>query len=258
MEYKLRIHLVPVGFEIDRIVEPLVKYKADKAYLITHSGNDEATPFLNVIERKLKKVSIDFSKIYCNRNDIYDFLKVFKNLINEEKGNLIYINVSSGGKVATIAGVMAAMMFRESNISIEPYYVEPNIYNSKPKQGKKLVPISEGIKDISTFFTFRTPLPDNDLVSVMKFIDSKGEARKKEIINFIFNQKEILENKKYRIIKPDAHEDKSIESSNKSMWVNRNFLDKLQFQWKFIEIDGKGKNSLVKLNKNGDDIVKFL
>jgi len=258
MKNKLRIHLVPVGFEIDRIVEPLVKYKADKAYLITHSGDDQATPFLDIVVRRLKKVSIDFQKIYCDRNDIYDFLKILNTLILEEKDNLIHINVSSGGKVATIAGVMAAMMFRDDEIHIEPYYVEPKSYTSKPKQGKKLSPISEGVKDITTFLTFKTPLPDVDLVRVMKFIESKGEARKKEVVNFIFSQADILKKKNYRSIKPDTHDDKSVESSNKSMWVNRNFLDKLQFQWKFLEIEGKGKNSIIRLNKNGNDIVKFL
>ena len=32
----LRIHIAPVGFEIDRIIIPAVRMKADKVWLIVH------------------------------------------------------------------------------------------------------------------------------------------------------------------------------------------------------------------------------
>ena len=37
-----KVHIVPVGFEIDRIVEPLKQIGADKVYLI--SGNPTKKP----------------------------------------------------------------------------------------------------------------------------------------------------------------------------------------------------------------------
>ena len=53
MKFKKRIHIAPVGFEVDRIVEPAVKYKADKVYLLVHNNKkeDKATPYIeNVIK----------------------------------------------------------------------------------------------------------------------------------------------------------------------------------------------------------------
>ena len=38
-----RIHIAPVGFEVDRIVIPASKYKADKVYLLIHDNSSEGT-----------------------------------------------------------------------------------------------------------------------------------------------------------------------------------------------------------------------
>ena len=34
----LRIHVAPVGFEVDRIVIPAVRMKADKVWLVVHDN----------------------------------------------------------------------------------------------------------------------------------------------------------------------------------------------------------------------------
>ena len=51
--------------------------------------------------------------------------------------------------------------------------------------------------------------------------------------------------------------EKQKESSNKQMWVNHNIIDKLN-SWKVLDIDGKGKNMLIKLNGQGQDMIRFL
>ena len=50
---KLRVHVAPVGFEIDRIVIPAKKMRADKVWLIAHSNlsEDKARPFLDKIKK---------------------------------------------------------------------------------------------------------------------------------------------------------------------------------------------------------------
>ena len=48
---KLRVHIAPVGFEIDRIVIPAKKMRADKVWLISHKlrSQDKARPFLEKV-----------------------------------------------------------------------------------------------------------------------------------------------------------------------------------------------------------------
>jgi len=53
----LRVHIAPVGFEVDRIVIPAKKMKADKVWLLIHdnASEDKAGPFLEKIKKQLKK-----------------------------------------------------------------------------------------------------------------------------------------------------------------------------------------------------------
>ena len=56
---KLRVHIAPVGFEIDRIVIPAKTMRADKVCLIADSNRsaDKARPFLEKVRKTLDKVS---------------------------------------------------------------------------------------------------------------------------------------------------------------------------------------------------------
>ena len=45
---KLRVHIAPVGFEIDRVVIPATRMKADKVYLLRHDNysEDKSGPYV--------------------------------------------------------------------------------------------------------------------------------------------------------------------------------------------------------------------
>ena len=60
MKFKKRIHIAPVGFEVDRIVKPAVEYKADKVYLLVHDNNEEdkASPYIERVIEELEKHKI--------------------------------------------------------------------------------------------------------------------------------------------------------------------------------------------------------
>ena len=53
----LRVHIAPVGFEIDRIIIPAVKMKADKVWLVAHDNvtEDKASKYRQKIEKLLEK-----------------------------------------------------------------------------------------------------------------------------------------------------------------------------------------------------------
>ena len=56
MKYKKRIHIAPVGFEVDRIVMPAIENKADKVYLLVHDKKteDKAGPYIERVIKQLK------------------------------------------------------------------------------------------------------------------------------------------------------------------------------------------------------------
>ena len=90
---KLRIHIAPVGFEIDRIVVPAKKMRADKVWLIGHSNlsEDKARPFLDKIKKTLEALQQNDSlhnhfllnirqkkELVCFKNELSLALDAFK------------------------------------------------------------------------------------------------------------------------------------------------------------------------------------
>ncbi|MFZ8937957.1 MAG: DUF6293 family protein, partial [Nitrosopumilaceae archaeon] len=73
----LRIHIAPVGYEIDRIVLPAKQMKADKVILLVHENpsQDKAVKFYDSITSMLKKQNIEVAKEHHNRLDLFQIIK---------------------------------------------------------------------------------------------------------------------------------------------------------------------------------------
>ena len=249
--FKKRIHIVPVGFEYDRIILPITGNqidtgKADAVYLITRAGKDDAKLYVREIIKMLKKENISFELIDCDIDDVYEILREMRKIIENEKNNDIYINVSSGSTMCTIAGVMAAMLFKKEDTYIEPYYVKPVRYKkSKDKDKLDLTkdPFTYGIKEIIPIPNYKAHLPDSEKIDVMKIISEKGNegVRKQQIVKFFYPT-------------PTS----TNEKSSNYMKVTRRLIEPLRNTWNLLKVEGNGRNAIIKLTKNGQDMIKFL
>ena len=74
----LRVHIAPVGFEVDRVVLPASNMRADRVWLIIHSDSidDAGQPFSKLISERLEKDQIEFKLEYTDRTDLFDTLRV--------------------------------------------------------------------------------------------------------------------------------------------------------------------------------------
>ena len=56
---KLRVHIAPIGYEIDRVVLPAKQERADKVWLLLHENKseDKAGPFVTKIKNQLTKLN---------------------------------------------------------------------------------------------------------------------------------------------------------------------------------------------------------
>ena len=99
---KLRVHIAPVGFEIDRVVIPAIKMKADKVYLLRHNdySEDKSGPYLDKIVKKLEKVNIKTKTIGVNRYRLFGIIKVVKEIIQNECDNDVYLKSQRGNMYA--------------------------------------------------------------------------------------------------------------------------------------------------------------
>ena len=92
---KLRVHIAPVGYEIDRIVLPAKQERADKVWLLVHDNksDDKAVPFVSKITKKLEKLRIKVIQESHDRRDLFKIIRAVKSIIEKEKGNEIYVLV---------------------------------------------------------------------------------------------------------------------------------------------------------------------
>lgn len=243
--FSLRVHIAPVGFEIDRIIEPLVKWKADRVYLITEKDieHSEAKYYFKIIKHRLSSKEIEVKESQCNIRDLYDVLGLYKKIIDEEKNNQIFINVSSGNKIESIAGMMACMTFKTDNIGLKPYYVVPDSYDVKPAQGQQM---TSGCKNIFTLPNYTIQKPSEDLIKALEVIRDNNIINKTDLI------KKYVSNELIKV-KKDAKNPKVAEFSQ----LNKNILSHM-LKWGFITMDGEGKRCRIKITEDGINALKFL
>lgn len=131
------VHIVPVGFEYDRIVAPILEYPVDELVLL-RSKNEEY-PGQHALEdnflKKLKQLPVRMRTVNI---DIYDFEEMFRTisaLFREELelGRRVYVNLSAAPHLELVAIVMAASMCRDSG-EIRLLYVKPEEY----RQGRMI------------------------------------------------------------------------------------------------------------------------
>lgn len=243
----LRVHMAPVGFEVDRIVLPAINMKADRVWLIVHAGShaDKGDKFVKAIESKLKDARIECLKAPADRIDLFDILRALRTIILKEKGNSILVNVSVGSKIQAIASMMACMMFKDLAM-IKPYYVVPEIYNSSLAKENKQE--TEGVKDIIGLPEYKIEIPSDKLIRCLGLIDERagGKITKRELKDLA------IENNLIHV------DDKKISSDQAAyMALNKNLIEPL-LDWKFITESKVGSHHIISLTEDGIHALKFL
>jgi hypothetical protein len=284
MKSPLRVHICVVGFEIDRISEAAIKMKADKVYLISQEKEDMGREFLEVNKRILEERNIEvIVKFTESVRDLSILLCSIKKIIREEENdNYIYINISSGSTLSTVAGTLSSMMF-EKDKKVIPYYVKPEDYPDNTDRGLSSLltkfnitrpPQSIGVKEIQEIPTFPIRLPNRELIAVLEYLQSsKNEGRqvtKKDLIEFSkkdaclkalreSNSQIISELKDKGKAKPSTKEDDgSGQIYRDYAWLNQNIINKLKDDWNLIDIEKSGKFVRIILNEKGEKMLSYL
>jgi hypothetical protein len=238
----LRIHIAPVGYEIDRIVLPAKKLRADKVILLVHENpsEDKATKFYQKISSELEKLNIEVVIEYHNRTALFQIIKTVKNLIERESGNIVSVNLASGSKVQAIGCMMASMMFNDNN-NINPFYVEAQEYLGF--SGKAM---SKGIKDIEYIPTYEIQKPEERHIQALKIIvDSGGKISKKDMA-------EITVKKKLIIVKAENESQATFAS------LDKNIISVLETRWGFVKVNKIGRTRWIEITEEGKHAAEFL
>src|SRR5918911_4869703 len=241
----LRVHVAPVGFEVDRIVLPAINMKADRIWLIVHAGakDDKGDKFVKAIQSKLKDARIECLKAPADRIDLFDILRALRTIILKERRNSILVNVSVGSKIQAIASMMGCMMFKDLAM-IKPYYVVPERYNSSQEDKEE----TEGLRDIIGLPEYKIELPSDKLIRCLALIDERagGKITKRELKDLA------IENNLIHV------DDKKISSDQAAyMALNKNLVEPL-LDWNFITESKVGSHHIISLTEDGIHALKFL
>jgi Family of unknown function (DUF6293) len=256
----LRVHVAPVGFEIDRIVLPAIKMRADRVWLITNNEPhaDKGDKFVKSIQSKLKDARIDCLQAQADRIDLFDILRALRTIVLKEKGNSILVNVSVGSKIQAIASMMACMMFKDIAMIIKPYYVVPERYNSS--SAKEENQETEGLKDIIGLPEYKIEIPSEKLIKCLDIINRKtndGKITKRELKDLAIEHN--LIHVDYDNKKKNGGKGTKYEYSDQAgyMALNKNLIEPL-LHWKFITENKVGSHHIVSLTDDGKHALTFL
>jgi Family of unknown function (DUF6293) len=170
----LRIHISPVGFKVNSVIEPIIRERADKVYLITHSHKDRAVPYLEKILKILKREKyLQIQKRSTNIWDFFESLQTFKQIIKEEQGRgHIYINVSTGSKVLSITGMLACMIWGGT-----PYYAHIDYDNIRNDPADGLPEVKVKVIDELPVYSLTKPRPES--LTLLQILSKAGGKMKK-------------------------------------------------------------------------------
>jgi len=241
--YRKRIQIAPVGFEVDRVVLPAIREKAERVYLMVHKNRseDKATKYAAAIQKKLKAANIDTKIIYCDWQDIESITREARDLILRlsktkpgEVGNEIAINLASGSKNHAIGLDRACMTFRKRK-HIHPFYPEAEKWTAwkYPKQQ------STGVKKIKQISIHRIIVPEPELIEALRII-------KRDAID--------IPTRKGRkgVKKKDLSKSLFGDSGKVSLTkLQRNITQKLVSTWRAIEIFKVGQSDWISLTDEG-------
>ena len=241
----LRVHIAPVGFEIDRIVIPAKTMRADKVWLIGHSNlsADKARPFLDKIRKLLEKKDIEVNEITADRFRLFDIVKTVKEIIFQEKDNEIYLNVASGSKIHAIGMMMATMIFDDRS-KLHPFYAQAKEYHHT----KITEPQTTGVEDIHDLPTYQILTPEYKHLMALKILDENGGKMKKKDMAVKATEKKLIV----------VNADPTNFSQARFASLDKNIISPLENKWKYITTEKIGRNRWIHLTDEGKYACEFL
>ena len=232
-----RVHIMPVGYEQERLIRPAEELRADHVILIGHlhdkgKSGTKGTECLHTAERAITAENIETGVVHCNLFDLHDSLATIAGIISKFKDENVFVNVSSGSKITAIAGMIACM-----STDSTPYYVRVSDYKGDTPSGYERVidlpdyPIDE---------------PEAEYLEVLKYLkEYKNEDEKltkRHVIDYSeqrglpFISKEVSGKAKYRLL-------------------DSNLLDDMKAN-DYVRIEPQGRNKIVRITEKGEDLIK--
>ncbi|MBZ6494736.1 DUF6293 family protein [Natrinema longum] len=208
MEVVKRVHVVPLGYEFDRIFEPIRDQRADLVYLLegdgvggrgrngnggerngtTERNATAAAEYHEELRAELESIVPEVRTRECDLTDVYAVLGDVTTIADEHADDQVYVNVSGAGTIPAIGATIACM---DVSTDAHAYYVEPAEYAHDGTDE----PVSFGLDEIEEVPTYPIESPSRDQVAIMEFLsdppawdgfhdDRTAPPKKKDLIEY--------------------------------------------------------------------------
>ncbi|MGA9838993.1 MAG: DUF6293 family protein [Thermoplasmata archaeon] len=238
-----RVHIVPVGFEVERITEPLATERADRVYLVTRTDRDAAAPFVEEVQRRLARMSgsMDVRIVRTDLWSVFDALAAYRAIFAAEgrtergaPGVLpLRVNVSTGTKITAIAGTLACMLWNG-----EPYYVQVSRswYSDRTPRVRSVNDVIDRVEPVNVY---ELRAPTRELVEVLEALERRGGSlRKRELL------------RELRLDRPGDDGGPSVSPQAQHGRLSRR-LEPLEQRWGFVRTEARGPRARVTITEQG-------
>ena len=236
MDVPERIHLMPVGYENDRLVLPAKRLRADRVVLLENedaSDDGTANPsYGETVRERLADAAIEHETVPCDVFDFYDGLGTIAELATRFRDHEVYVNLASGSKVTAIGGMIACMA-----TGATPYYVRAERYAEADG-------VSEGVAEISRLPTYPIDRPSREQVAVLAHLESNGPTAKKRLIEF--GEREGL---------PFLADHDASNAKAEYRLLDSHVLDPL-VENGYVEVDADGRSKRVRATQRGANTAR--
>ncbi len=259
-----QIHIVFNCEEEERITNPIIEIPPNKLYYFTAiirktNQKDINIDYYEKNTRFLKK-KIPLLEIIQKEVDYTDYIEIIQELSKiikterEENPHCkIFINISTGSKMASIASVEASKLWK-----CDTYYVFSSLYD--PHGGG---PRHKGEFFIKTPITFPIKKPKDIYIRTLKIVQSliKKKYENKEYDTeqefFIYKKRLIEELEKGGFLELESkHQDPARRKSALYMKSTK-FLEPLVKEMRYIKISDDKRNKKIYLTESGEEILKI-
>lgn len=163
-----RVHAMPVGYEIDRLVLPAVELSADRVVLLEP---EEAREYGDAVREGLDEAGIGHETITCDVFDLYESIGSIAEVASRFED--VSVNIASGSKVSAVGGAIACMA-----TGATPYYVRAERYGAEADS------VSEGVEAIYELPTYPIDRPSREHVAVLAYVAENEPVTKKRLIAY--------------------------------------------------------------------------
>lgn len=247
------VHIIPLGFEIDRATKPFTKYKANRVYLLSVVESnlyDKAMlqrqhHYLDIVTKELDDKGIE---VIFKNTDTFNLLEVMDKIakiirLETKQKNRVYVNMSAVGRLTSLGATLAAM-----HHGAQVYYVVADDY-SKTEEETNAHGLSICNKlQIQFIENLKFLVPDVKSQKVLAELCRKETGmRTNQIIDFL--RKEKVEGFGEEFSKMQRP-----QKINYKMKLNKGILDKLENEG-YITRERIGKNNTIRITESGKYIA---